>query len=357
MDLTIPTNQLYDIVKEYRHDDGLCLTREDIESWGRQFGSSASFVLSETAYVFNETYFSKERMNESIKEELQLLVDRYFEGDWKAFSAQCFFLDLQGMEKSQAALVKMAKQIVVDFIGGERLQPSTNPMMYLYIDDICVSGNTFEKTIQNWLFANCKKIENEEIRFVVYHACMHEWEMSLRKYKLIKLIEQEKPDVDARKIVNKIIRWDNTYTVENVPDYVNARHNLVRPKELYFNEVKELYDDLQKTPYGGYGRTKAEFALRPIDAPRIETFFSSTESRDEYEKIMLAFGMRLLNGKVNLETNAHWRPLGFTTPSYATLGSGCLFATWRNAPNNMPLPFWWKTDTWQPLLSRKITKK
>lgn len=356
MDLTIPTNQLYDIVKEYRHDDGLCLTREDIERWGMQFGSSASFVLSETAYVFNETYFSKERMNESIKAELQLLVDSYYDGDWKAFSEQCFFLDLQGIEKSQAALVKMAKQIVADFIVDEQLQPSKNPVMYLYIDDICVSCNTFEKSIQNWLFANCKKIENGEIRFVVYHACMYDWEMSLRKFRLIKLIEKENPNANASKIINKMIRWDSTYTIENKPNFINCKYNLIRPKEFYFKSVEKLYDDLKKTPYSGYERTKANIALRSSNEPRMETFFSSSESRDKYEKIMLEFGMHLLNGKVNLETNAHWRPLGFTTPSYATLGSGCLVATWRNAPNNMPLPFWWETDNWKPLLSRKISK-
>lgn len=44
-------NQIYEIIKDYRNDDGIYINKEYIQKWANQFGDDAEFVLKEFAHI------------------------------------------------------------------------------------------------------------------------------------------------------------------------------------------------------------------------------------------------------------------------------------------------------------------
>ena len=50
---------IYDIIKDYRNDDGIFITKEHIQEWALQFGNDATFVLREFAHIIGQVYLSK----------------------------------------------------------------------------------------------------------------------------------------------------------------------------------------------------------------------------------------------------------------------------------------------------------
>ena len=97
-----------------------------------------------------------------------------------------------------------------------------------------------------------------------------------------------------------------------------------------------------------YPMTNRAFAFRPNNLPVTETFFTSSEARDRYEKIILNKGLDIIDriGSCSAPT----RPLGFTPPSHQILGLGSHVFTWRNTSNTCPIVYWWESNGWHPLL-------
>ena len=50
---------IYGTIKDYRNDDGICITKEHIQEWANQFGDDAEFVLKEFAHIVKQVYVSK----------------------------------------------------------------------------------------------------------------------------------------------------------------------------------------------------------------------------------------------------------------------------------------------------------
>ncbi|REG78219.1 phosphoribosyltransferase-like protein [Algoriphagus antarcticus] len=98
--------------------------------------------------------------------------------------------------------------------------------------------------------------------------------------------------------------------------------------------------------------TNEKFAFRNPEYPLKEEFYSSSENRDRYERILLDKGLKIINSISELKAKS-LRPLGMTPPSYKTLGKGCHFFTWRNISNTCPIIFWWEANGWYPLFPVK----
>ena len=47
-------DSIYDIIKDYRNDDGIFITKEHIQEWALQFGDDATFVLREFAHIVKQ---------------------------------------------------------------------------------------------------------------------------------------------------------------------------------------------------------------------------------------------------------------------------------------------------------------
>lgn len=347
-------DDLHQIIKGYRNDDGIYISTADIERWSAQFGDDADFIITETTHLFSETYFNKNKITKKIHELFAKIVDELYESDWRRFSSDCVLLNLQEAEKSQKAFVEIGTEII-----NSRIAPETHSNLsgdkktFIYLDDITATGGTIISKLLPWIRDNFNELFNEKIKLIVYHTCVLKWELGNCKYRLIKQLgEKYGCDKTESVIKNKII-WKESYKIENITTNNKSILNLVKPDKMYFPEIEEYHNELINTPYGIYDRRFANQALRPPGSPAVEKFYSSPENRNRFEKLILQHSYAIMQDGTDINEKPNRRPLGYTVPSHATLGSGCLFATWRNAPNNMPLAFWLQTANWTPLLQRK----
>ena len=68
---------IYDIIKDYRNDDGIFITKEHIQEWALQFGDDAAFVLREFAHIVRQVYLSKNEGYQYLKAVLDFLQKEY----------------------------------------------------------------------------------------------------------------------------------------------------------------------------------------------------------------------------------------------------------------------------------------
>lgn len=62
------TGKIYNIIKDYRNDEGVAITPDDIEEWAAQFGSDADFVLNEFAHLLPQVYCSKQDATQIVRD-------------------------------------------------------------------------------------------------------------------------------------------------------------------------------------------------------------------------------------------------------------------------------------------------
>ena len=154
----------------------------------------------------------------------------------------------------------------------------------------------------------------------------------------------ECPDLDT----SNIHIW-HYYEVENhlklryIPGGQKLNAVAIPVKESLSPEAINYWDGLE-------AKNHSEYAFRPEGRPAAEEYFTSAENRIRFERILVDKGLYIIN-QIQGEVKGNIRPLGFIFPSYKTLGAGTLFFTWRNAPNNSPLVFWWDVPghNWKPL--------
>ena len=127
--------------------------------------------------------------------------------------------------------------------------------------------------------------------------------------------------------------------------------NCAYPIDKQSNEVLEYI----RTKLNDVNNDNSPPIFRPEELPLEETFFSSKENRNKFEKIILDKGLELLQKVKKENPDPRKRPLGHTVQSHKTLGTGTLFFTWRNISNTCPIVFWWDVSghNWIPLFSLK----
>ena len=128
----------------------------------------------------------------------------------------------------------------------------------------------------------------------------------------------------------------------------SERLNCAYPIDKQSSKISEYIENLNTD----YSKSPPIFRLEHL--PLEETFFSSKENRNKFEKIILDKGLELLQKVKKENPDPYKRPLGHTFKSYKSLGTGTLFFTWRNISNTCPIVFWWDAGHyWTPLFSLK----
>jgi hypothetical protein len=330
---------IVDILNDYENNN---MTVQHVLTWVNQFDDvDREFILNELLNIFKQTYYSKEKCIEILKEYIGFLSGHYQYTAVTDFLRNTVFLDLQNEEDSQKELLALLNDILIKEYGITLRDCGKKPMHYVYLDDILATGNKTFTDLSNWLktqndadndITNYDYVKKENIKLNICFLCLHTWGYSNVEYRLMM-------EFDVK--IKKHLSFFRYFEIENNIKAHNAKLNHMLPIDNQDNEFKTYLNSLEDA-------VKFEDrAFRKNTQPSSEELFSSPENRTRLENIFLRKGIEILQQVQNL-TVKQIRPLGYTIKSHRTFGLGTLFFTFRNIPNNCPIVFWWGSK-WYPL--------
>jgi hypothetical protein len=335
--------EIITIIGDYRNDDGIQMTAQNIIDWASQFGAKEQlFILEELKEIFKKRYISKMKAEQFLKFAIQKLAVIYDYSSPKSFLENSVFLDLQKEGKSQKDMLKMLETIIKAQYGMSLSDcGSVSSNNYIYLDDIMCTGNTVYFDLKNWLEQEEKGKSNLS-KIMVKNAniiCLYIFTHHLNTDKLRWRFYYSHPQFNLK--IHSLVKVDNDYRQPG------SKLDVIFP--IQDNQAKIVPDYFESLD------TNVEGVFRHKNEPLLETFFSSPENRVKFENFLLVKGLEILNSVSVQKKNI--RPLGFTLPSHKTFGFGTLCFTWRNVPNNTPLVFWYLSPIWQPLFEKKQQAK
>jgi hypothetical protein len=335
-------NNLLEVIKDYRNDDGFEQNTDRIISWANQFGENAEFVLREVSHIIPQVYISKAKAKDLIFSHVKKLMRIFRYESITRFLADTEFLDLQPPHKSQKAILILLDEVLTsehsESLEKYRIYPKIN---FVYFDDVLATGSTIGKDLVNWLSSldangvqKTHHLLSNKYKLSVNLFCLHTWGHSFQRFRLKKEFEDK---IDSK------IYWICDYKVENHAKWNNQSLNVAFPLEEQLPKIKAYLANLTASKYEDY-------AYRKSHNPTNEKFFTSSENRIIYENLLLEKGISIIE-MIKGEIKLNIRPLGLINPNYKTFGLGTHFFTWRNIPNNSPLVFWWEVPghNWIPL--------
>lgn len=332
-------NQIFEIIKDYRVNSDSIITHERILKWVNQFDENdQEFILKELLHILPNSYISKANTIETVGQSFEYLRNKYDEISIEEFLLHAKFLSCQQPHKSQTKILEFIEEQLIEKHQLDLNSVGSKGQKYwIYFDDVLASGGTFRREIKNEIETyGTDKFKKENIKIVAIFFFLHSWGYSNSKFIFLQ---------DFGKDVVNQIDFLQVHEIQNNPRInrfnSNPNFNHVFPKKQN-NQWEEYLETLDV-------ERNREFAFRPNNLPLNENFFSSPENRDRYEKIILEKGMEIINRVENIGSSV--RPLGLTSPSFKTFGTGGHAFTWRNISNTCPLVFWWESNGWYPLFS------
>lgn len=347
-------NDIHQIIKDYRRDDLGFLYRQEatpqhIETWINQFDKDdQEFLLSELLHILPKSYLSKENTLDVIGKEFEVYKKDFGYDSVQDFLKETKFLKCQPNHKSQNILLAFTDEILQNLYGMSIEDCGTSEIKnWMYVDDVLASGKTFKDDILQEIQAyGVDKFKDSNIKIISTFFILHSWGVKNVKYAIEKKIGYE---------LGNRLKLYRVSEIENNPRLhywynSNPKFNHVYPKES--DVGKKCLEFIEKAFDRNYKMSNEQFAFRHPKYPKKEEFYSSSESRDRYEQILLEKGFEIIKSIDNLNAQS-LRPLGMTPPGWKTLGTGSHFFTWRNISNTCPLVFWWGTNGWYPLFPVK----
>ncbi|MEQ8525565.1 hypothetical protein [Gracilimonas sp.] len=333
-------NDIVSKISDYRSDDGIQIDAQHVITWAKQFeDQDQEFLLTELNHILPNSYVAQSDIDEGIESILGYLSSHYGYNSIQEFLRESIFLDCQPNYKSQSIILNKVDDFLKNDIGIDIDECGKDGVKYwIYFDDVLASGGTFRNNISEKL--NDYGVENfinEEIKIVGFFFFLHSWGCGNSKYILNKNIHDQISDRLDIHYSNEI---ENNPRINNYNK--NPSFNHAYPRKDQENEKWNNY--LDSLEHAEHNR---KFAYRANEQPSEEIFFSSPENRIRYEKIVLDKGLEILERADNLAPSI--RPLGITTPSYQTFGTGSHAFTWRNISNTCPIIYWWENKGWVPL--------
>jgi hypothetical protein len=325
-------SDIFEIIKDYHCDECKPLELTDISTWIEQFDETdRSFVLEEFLHLLRQgIYVSKEKALELLWNNFTFVANKLgYNGDLRTFIYESHFFNVQKEGKSQTVLFSMLDTLVENNTGIKlNANGGLKVKNFIYIDDVVATGKTLLGTLRSWLAendnSNAKSVVIGDYKLIVTVFCMHQWALDNLRWSLKSTFKDD--------TFLKIPFVKCNYLIDNRVLYPSAQLNLILPIKDQSKIVLDYFEAIEAENY-------ADRAFRKSGRPIKETFFSSSENRDRFEKIILEKGVKILNKVVSKKASN--RPLGATYPHYKTLGTGTLFFTWRNISNTCPLVFWW----------------
>ena len=333
--------QIFEVVKDYRNEDGIQITVDSVLAWAAQFGDEQRFMLEELCHLLPQVYFNKEKVKACLRANLNELYIHYHYTNLDTFLCDVEFLHTQGSDKSQTVMLGILDDIVFEKTGRHISDYQGQPKsLFVYLDDVLASGGTICRDVIGWLKTDnhIAAVSEGKIRLVVMVICLHSWGWHFLQYQLKMTFPQYKTD--------KIL-WGWSYEIQNHLKLNDQTLNIAIPVNDQPQNVKNYLSNLSADKY-------EEYAFREPNQPKRESFFTSPENRIRYENLLLQKGLEIIS-RIKGPVADNIRPLGFIKPRYKTFGLGTHFITWRNIPNNSPLVFWWDVPEhgWKPLFPPK----
>jgi hypothetical protein len=340
--MEVIATKIYEIVKDYRNDDGIFLTPKDILLWAEQFGEDAEFILTEIHHILSKMYISKSSAKNLLHNHIKNLLKEYHYTHHSQFLMDTSFLDVQASHKSQKAILNLLDEVLLEQFGESYKTYLSYPKRnFIYFDDLLATGGTVGKDLITWLntnnsegVSNATNVENGNYKLSINLFGVHVWGKELQKYRLKK---------EFNDIISKNIKWFWDIEIQNHLKFDKQALNLAVPTEEQPRNIKSYLAALTAQKY-------EEYAYRKLNVPLHEVLFTTASNRVKYENILLQKGLEIIN-MIKGEIKPNLRPLGLINPNYKTYGLGTHFFTWRNIPNNSPLVFWWQVHghNWKPL--------
>lgn len=328
---------IYEVIKDYRNEDGIYITKDKIIEWAEQFGNDDLVVLTELKKILPETYISKEKAKQLIHDRLKNFISDLKYPSIQTFLMDTEFLHMQDEVKSQTAILKLLEEILQEQYQESYKKYTDYPKKnYIYFDDVLATGGTIRKDCIKFFDRDeiSEKIERNEINFFISLFCLHKWGYEFTRYTLKKTFNN--------KLVDKI-NWLWDYEVQNHSKFNNQKLNVALPIKSNNVKIDNYLSSLKANKY-------MDYAYRDSNKPSNEVFFTSPENREKFENILVERGIDIIE-MIKGEIRCNIRPLGFVPCDYKIFGLGTHFFTWRNIPNNCPLVYWWEGwgHNWQPL--------
>jgi len=323
-----------DIIKDYREGEIARPSPDHVDRWIHQFDKDLQFpLLSEIAYVFKQTYFSKSIVSDFFAKQIDL---RELAGEKPyAFWQTAHILDIQKNGHSQTEIRKFFGESLKNKYGLDISKCGSDGGTYIYLDDILFTGGRIGSDLSEWIINNSPEKVTIHILVIAAHK-LGEWQCIER---LKKIASDNKKTLEIHSWA--AIRIENRKTYRNISE-------VLWPATLPDNGMLKKYVSEED---------RFPFEPRRVGGKLINEIFSSEDGRQLLERELLLAGMKIRGYCQN--PNKVIRPLGF---SAFGLGFGSMILTFRNCPNNCPLALWWGDPNaspnhpfskWYPLLPRK----
>ncbi|PKF77331.1 hypothetical protein CW749_22530 [Vibrio sp. vnigr-6D03] len=302
-----------------------------VNRWIEQFDvNERQLVLEETLHILQSHYITKEQFIDFVSTTIDF--DNIHKGNPQQFWGNASLLQIQRNGNSQNELNHIFSSVLQNkYQVGNIINKLSQD--YFYVDDFIFSGNRLYDDIRQWIELNNPINCNLNIVTIGYYTSgQYSTECKLRKL------------FENRNIKLNFYSY-NEHVLEN---RLSSRDS----SERFWPTVRVLED---ATIQAYVANNEPNFTFRTIIPHKNKVF--SSERREQYEKIMLKYGIRIVGFPRN--NNIVVKPLGYDT--YPTFGFGSAVFTFRNCPNNNPLAFWWGDPNapknhpfsqWYPLLQR-----
>ena len=331
MNQTILRQAIANIISGYAGNRFGTYDQAHVERWINQFEEDErQLVLEETLHILKSQYITEERFVELVKDTIH--EQSIHGGNPTAFWSEASLLQIQLNGNSQIELNDIFCTVLEETHHVSNIINKTSSN-YFYVDDFIFSGNRLYNDLRQWF----NDEQPQDCNLYVVTIGSYSSGQYATECKLKTLFEG--------KNINLIFY---SYTENNLQNQL--RHKDISERFWPTNNV--LLEPTIQQHVTDKGIT---FNYRNL-VEHQNKVFSSTR-REEYEKIMLKYGIRILG--YPRTNSAVVKPLGYDT--FNTFGFGSVVFTFRNCPNNNPLPFWWGDPEapidhpfrqWYPLLQR-----
>ncbi|MCO6175484.1 hypothetical protein NHF50_10555 [Flavobacterium sp. NRK F10] len=349
---------LYEVIKDYREEDNL-MSIEIITNWANQFKpEDREFIVQETTHIMKQRYLSLENAKKLLKSRIEFLTQEYEFNSPKDFLKEVRIIDNQPEGKSQKIILNILYEICYnefDFDFSSHF--NLNAKYYIYLDDVLCTGDTTCKGLTNnhgdskgFFFkknidgkTNLEVFLENDAKLLLVFFCLHKKNI----YKLIKRIGHA-----LEKEIQIHYSWNKGLEINNILASDSSFNFFILSEQNKSEKVEECEKQIKNKLCTSNYYEEHDFYYRPNDVPDEENLYSSKENRERYEKIISEICIDIYNQSQNLKNNIRARPLGYGLRLENSLGFGTLFFTWRNAPYNTPLIYWYGHNGWNPLFKR-----
>jgi len=350
--------KLLEQITDYRADDNLMSTAI-IEQWINQFKEEdRDFVLSETTHLMKQRYLSLDNAKELLRKRIEFLATEYKFESPNAFLNEVRVIDNQPEGKSQKVLLNLLYEICNNHFEFDlSTHFNLKAKYYIYLDDVLCTGDTLFKGLaindeNNKGFFHKTHIDgrtNLEIflendaKLLLGFFCLHKKNI----YKVIKRMEH-----GLKKEIPIDYSWNKGLEIDNTLNHDCKFNYFILSESNKSEEVQKCEDQIKNKLKTSSYYNEEDFYYRPNDVPDEENLYSSKENRERYERIIAEICIKIYNDSDSMLNNIRPRPLGYGLKLENSLGFGTLFFTWRNAPYNTPLIYWYGHHGWHPLFKR-----